>query len=125
MSDQEYMYRYDDYTSSVNPHLAAEGIIVVTKCEVYLRKYAISSHTKCGVHISLGCGSFKFINTNATKQWACASEQLARQSYLARKKRQVKILKHKLQCAEAFLALAESNTYPTPSEDMEWHIEGV
>ena len=49
----------------------------------------------------------RFILLTATKRWACETEEEALASFIARKRKQIRILSHNLKKAEAELALAE------------------
>lgn len=74
---------------------------------VLLEKYDVLRHTRCGVWIDVW-GEPKFVNTNATKQWACATEASAKISFLARKARQRKILQARLEdLDQAVIAMNE------------------
>lgn len=49
----------------------------------------------------------RFILLTAIKRWACETEEEALASFIARKRKQIRILSHNLKKAEAELALAE------------------
>jgi hypothetical protein len=51
----------------------------------------------------------KFVLLTATKRWACPTEEEALESFIARKRKQIRILSTQLRRAEADMALA----YPT------------
>ncbi|UPT95468.1 hypothetical protein J4G48_0040655 [Bradyrhizobium barranii subsp. apii] len=50
------------------------------------------------------CG--RFVLLSATKRWACPTEEEALESFMARKRKQIRILSHRLKEAEVDLALA-------------------
>jgi len=49
----------------------------------------------------------RFVNLNSRKKFACLSKEDALRSYIARKERQIKILKNQLQNAETALSYAQ------------------
>lgn len=92
MSDKQ-LYRYHE--SWVDSHQVG----------VYLGRFAILRTTKCGVWIDM-LGAEKFVNLQARKQYACVTPEKALDSYIARKKRQISILKGQLDKAEKGLYIA-------------------
>lgn len=72
---------------------------------LYLDSYPVIKSTPCGCWIDLGWGRKKFVNLNAQRKWAHESLDDAMQSFVARKNRQVLILRHQLVKAEAALCL--------------------
>ena len=105
MSDEiEYWYRYDEVEST-------------TGVRVYQHKYRVLKHTPCGVQLDYW-GTRKFVNRSTRKRWACPTDQEARESYMARKRRQIGILKAQLRRAELGLhametgALVENKGFP-------------
>lgn len=69
-------------------------------------EYQVTKTTPCGVWISLGGEARKWVSSYTKKRFACETKELALESFRARKKRQIRILKAKLEVAEAAL-LAE------------------
>jgi hypothetical protein len=53
----------------------------------------------------------RFVLLTATKRWACPTEQEALESFMARKKKQIRILSTQLKRAEADLAFAYSKIH--------------
>lgn len=68
-------------------------------------EYQIIKRTPQGVWIDIGWfqGKKKFVKLNAHKKFACETEEAALVSYIARKSRQIKILKGRLEQAQKFL----------------------
>lgn len=96
----EYYYRYH-----ATIHFSVRAIL-------YLDKYLVLKHTPCGVWIEDYPGHKKFVRKDAKKQWACDTIEKALESFYARKRRQIQILKDKLQKAELELnAKPESNSF--------------
>lgn len=85
-------YRYNEIRYS-------ESTLMLVKSE-----YPITKETKHGVWID-NYGQKKFIKTDAHKQYASSTIEGALESYYARKRRQIRILKHQLLQAEAALKL--------------------
>src|SRR5689334_1803181 len=86
-------YRYDSIQTT-------DGI------SVWLQKYQVTKQTPKGVWIDI-YGTERFILKNARKHYACETIELAKESFIARKNRQIRILKHQLRNAQ--LALEEIN----------------
>ena len=55
------------------------------------------------------CG--RFVLLSATKRWACPTEEEALESFMARKRKQIRILSTRLQQAKAELALAYPSSH--------------
>lgn len=81
----------------------SESRITLTKLE-----YFILSKTPTGFWIEYH-GRKKFVKSDAKKKFACEKEEDALESYYARKRRQISILKHQLRQAEAALRLKPGN----------------
>jgi hypothetical protein len=75
-----------------------------TRLHLYLYRFPIVKVTPCGVQISVW-GSRRFVLASARKRYACPTEAEALESYRARKRRQIGILRHRLAEAEAALRL--------------------
>lgn len=71
-------------------------------------EFPVIKETKCGVWIDI-YGQKRFVNLEAKKKYACRTEEEALESYRARKRRQIKILEHRLAEAKAALALNHDN----------------
>lgn len=89
-SPPEYWYRIEELPSY----------------QLYLAQVPVLRHTPKGLWLLTPHGP-KFTLLDATKQYAKPTPALAYESYLARRRRNVRILKVQLEHAENFLALAE------------------
>ena len=87
------LYRYTEY-------LRESGV------SIYRQDFEIIKRTPCGVWIRFGYEVKRFVNLHAKNKFACETPEEALISFRARKKRQISILKTKLEMAEAAL-LAE------------------
>ena len=59
--------------------------------EVSLHEYPVVRRTPRGCWIDLGYGDERFVLTSARKQFACPTEAAARESFMARKRAQIRI----------------------------------
>jgi hypothetical protein len=75
------------------------GVLMLTKSS-----FPVLKDTPSGVWVSV-YGQRRFVKTDAKKRFACPTESEALESYHARKRRQVKILRAQLASAEAALQL--------------------
>lgn len=99
--EMEYLYRYrDEVTSSYDCVSETFGSSYV---RVIMDSYLILKRTPKGAWIHLDSWQKKFVNLTARKQFACETPEKARASFIARKKRQIKILKSQLNYAEQAL----------------------
>jgi hypothetical protein len=101
-----------------------------------LTKYPIIKRTRCGAWIALGfifqwhevsdSTDKRFVNLQARKKFACETEEEALLSFMARKKRQIRILDSQLQQAKQALAAAEQqSSVTTQAQDQLLSNEGV
>ena len=74
------------------------------RLSLVLHRFPVLKMTPCGAQINV-FGRRRFVLLNATKRYACPTEAEAMESYRARKRRQVRILRHRLAEAEAALQL--------------------
>ena len=75
-------------------------------------EFLVIKETPTGVWIYIDGGMNKrFVKNNARKRFACSTEKEALESFYARKKRQIKILKRQLQEAETALTLTPENIF--------------
>ncbi|WP_315740040.1 MULTISPECIES: hypothetical protein [unclassified Bradyrhizobium] len=86
------------YSVCIDPDADRYG---VTDPQLEMRWHRIISRTPKGAWIS-----GRFVLLTATKRWACPTEEEALESFIARKRKQISILSHKLHRAEQDLALA-------------------
>ena len=70
--------------------------------ELVVRELSVSHHTPCGTRLKNG----KFVLKSANKKYACPTTEEAMVSFIARKNRQIRILKSQLAKAEFSLKLA-------------------
>ncbi len=100
------LYRYRDRQvdeiRDARPHEAVRSM------KLYLDTYPITKFTPCGCWIDLGVGGKKFVNLNAYRKWAHDTREGAMKSFMARKTRQVAILRNQLVAAEAALCLKDT-----------------
>jgi hypothetical protein len=103
----EVLYRYE-----VD---AFETMFSGIKYELKLREFPIIKRTPRGAWI-YGYTGKRFVNLGARKQFACATEPEAKESFIRRKERQIKILKGQLKRAEQGLIQAQQSKTPLTSE---------
>lgn len=103
---RETAYRLEDKLVSVV--IDAEREIFGSRVEVWTLKYDVVRHTPKGFWITLGFGDRRFVLRGARKKYACLTLEEAKQSFLARKKRQRRILQARLDRVTAAECLAES-----------------
>lgn len=90
------LYRYHE------GHYSEHGLMLI------LTTFPIIKKTPCGVKIDV-YGKQKFVNLGAQKRYACPTKEEALESFHARKRRQIKLLKHSLAKAEAALKLTDAS----------------
>lgn len=78
-----------------------------TYVAIYCHEYSILKRTVKGIWIDIWGGQKKFINLEARKKFACLTREEALESFIARKKRQIRILTSQLLHAKEALAKAE------------------
>lgn len=71
-----------------------EGIV-----EVKLRQYAVIKRTPKGCRVSLGYGVYRLVLDSARKRFAHETVEAARESFVARKRRQIRIYEARIQSA--------------------------
>lgn len=99
------LYRYE--TVSYAPSLDEDNYPVgASQVKVELHTFDIIGKTKCGVWINYRCTK-KFVNQNARKQFANKTPTEARLAFIARKKRQLRILQHQLETVKQSLVLIQ------------------
>lgn len=90
-------YRYED--SLVHSWDYEYETITHSRVVVNLKEFDVIKHTRCGVWLDV-FGTKKFVKTKARKRWACPSRREAYESFLARKKKQKRILESQLDRVE-------------------------
>jgi hypothetical protein len=84
--------------------------------DVYLHEYDVTKETKCGVWIEIDYRTRrKFVNTNCVKQFAYKSLEDAKQNFISRKHRQIRILESQVRTSKVSLAAIESDFTLKPS----------
>lgn len=102
-------YRFEDvlYAAPLDEY---EIPIGPSRLEVKLRRYTVTKVTPKGVRLD----GWRFVLTDAGKKFACPTEDAALVSFIARKQRQLKILRAQVQRAERALAhVARPNSLAT------------
>lgn len=99
----EVFYRYEDvmYAPSLDEFDNPSG---PSKLVVHLREYKVLRHTPCGVRLTDG----RFVNTQRRKQFAHATKELAKASFIARKERQAAIYQARVNRAERAIRLVNN-----------------
>lgn len=99
----EYFYRFNSWTTAP-PHdpFCVSGAIV----GISLSKFKVTKHTKKGVWIEYGFEKDRFILVDARKHFACSTISEARESFLARKRRQLGLLETQAENTRAVLIQA-------------------
>lgn len=97
------LYRYEDVQH--HPGLDECDLPLPGPGRVSLRldEYRIKKKTPKGVWIDFDYGKDKFVNLYARKKYACSTKTEALESFLARKAKQISILKYQLIRAEKAL----------------------
>lgn len=95
-------YRYEErhYAPPVDEF---DNVCGPGRTEVVLLEFPVIGVTRKGVRLSTG----RFVLLNAHKRYACPTESEARESFLARKRAQIRILKARLTRAESSISLME------------------
>jgi len=107
-------FRYDEvligegYTDQ-----CGEYVRTGSRVKLQLHEYRVLKETPRGVRIDDYSDGGRFISRDWHKQWACPTVEEARQSYIARKRRQVRILEARLATAREAMGLAELGHCPT------------
>lgn len=117
----EYLYRIDGIQYAA-PLDEFENSCRKGRIELFERKFEIAKRTPCGAWIFIHGWNDekKFVNLKATKKYACETIEDAKQSFIARKKRQIRILTARLNDANYFLTIAQNKFVgPTESDQSE------
>lgn len=98
-------YRFEDYGVA---HGSEEYGFYSTR-QLSLREFQVVKETPKGAWIEMPfLLDRRFVRRDARKRFACPTVEEARESFMARKKRQIKILNTQLQNAQESLRLAEA-----------------
>jgi hypothetical protein len=113
--EKEYWYRYEDvqYAPSVDEF---DSIIQGSgRLEVRLRKIPVLRHTQKGVWVEYHDRRYdkteRFLLRDARKRYACPTIEEAKESFIARKKRQMRIHQAAVDRAKAALQQVDSPGY--------------
>ena len=101
----EVWYRYEDrrYAEPVDEWGDSYG---TGRLEVNLIKIPVRKHTPKGVWLGWSAPG-RFVLTSARKRYACPTAEEAKESFIARKKRQASIYRARLRDAEEAIRLAQ------------------
>ena len=100
------------YASALDEY---DNPIGTSRLELRVRQFDVKKVTPKGVWLDLGWGDARFVRTNARKQYACPTLELAMESFKARKQRQIKLLTSQLRRAERALALGIAQAGAIPN----------
>lgn len=102
MSDGAVYYRFRDCQVSVSD---AFGESFSTRLDVYREEFRVIKETPKGVWIEMDfAGGKRFVRHDALKKFAHPTTEAARESFRARKRRQIKILTKQLENAQRALS---------------------
>lgn len=101
------LYRYEGICWSAGVDEYGDPLPYRGRRSIHCHEYPVIRTTKCGVWIAMGCGEKKFVNLQATKQYACVSKFLALESFRARKRRAIAIMRARIADCEDFLKCAD------------------
>jgi hypothetical protein len=98
--DTDVLFRCEAkrYSVCIDPDADQYG---VTDPRLEMTWWRVEKRTPKGAWV---CG--RFVLLSATKRWACETEEEALASFIARKRKQIRILSHNLSRAQADLALS-------------------
>lgn len=94
-------YRFEDYLT---------GDEYAVRVELRLRELRVLKTTRCGVWLD-DYGRRRFVLNDSYKKFAARTVDAARESFIARKRRQVSIYRHRVAHAEN--ALEQAIAWPT------------
>lgn len=103
----EMWYRFEDRRYSIADDY---GDHAYSRLEVELHKYWVHHHTPKGVWLGLFRGSkHRFVLKGATRRFACPTIELAKESFIARKRKQAAIYHARANQAERAIELVEKH----------------
>jgi hypothetical protein len=105
----DFLYRYVDRRVALPSN--EWGDATGSKPDVVLREHYIIRRTAKGAWIDNGYLGKRFVLFSARKQFACQTVEEAKESFLARKRRQLSILKAQQRHVEDAMALVKGE-YP-------------
>ena len=101
--EKQKLYRYTNYLASAG--VDEWGNSLGSRQALYCIPYTIIKETKCGYWVM--DGRKRFVYKDARKKFACLDKLTALESFIARKKRQIKILKAQINSVHEALYLAK------------------
>lgn len=104
--DGEFWYRLVDFLTAppLNEFDQPDG---PSTLHVELRRFRVLKRTPKGVWLEGWPSSRRFVLNEATKRFACPTIAEALESFIARKKRQIKIYRRRMEDAQDALRIAE------------------
>ena len=114
MSAPTSYFRYEESRISLGCDEWGEPIPGYGGVRLYLREFEVIKVTPTGVRLNDYSNNpqGRLVSRNWSKQWACPTVEEARQSFIARKRRQLRILESKMQQAKDALAQARGGSAP-------------
>ena len=102
----EVWYRYENRRYAPSPdefgYSAGRGEHII-----HLREYRVVKHTPKGVWLEQHFGGRRFVLSGSTKQFACPTVEAAKVSFIARKTRQARIYRSRMDDAEEAIRLVK------------------
>jgi len=114
----EYLYRYEDATYSGGFDEYGDYIPGSSILKVELREYGIIKRTPKGAWIDY-YGDKKFVLLTARKKFACNTIEEAKESFVARKNRQLQILEAQLNKCKSALRIIDKEKGDYDSSEIE------
>lgn len=100
-------FRYEDH---LRANISYDGEPTGSHVEVSLHKFRVEKVTPQGVRLRADYGAYRgafLVLDHWVKKFACPTLELARQSFIKRKQRQIGIYKARVRCAEEAIALMQ------------------
>lgn len=123
----EIWYRYEDvrYASSINEFGESTGD---SRADYHLREYEVLRHTPKGVWLIAKIGNWRcpperFVLKAARKRYACPTKEEAMVSFLARKERQLSILRHQAKHVKDVIKLVAKRKQEEIRQRLPWRIK--
>ena len=104
---KEFLYRYEDYLVSAGVD-EFDNPLGPPSVKVSLRKFSVIKKTPKGVWIDIFLGK-RFVLSSARKRYACQTVEEAKDSFIARKNRQIHILGNRIKHAEEAIEKVKSD----------------
>lgn len=86
----DYYYRIEDYLTAA-PLDEFDNPTGPPNLNITIRRYKVERYTPKGVQLGYAFGT-RFVLHDARKKWACPTLELALESFIARKQKQVALL---------------------------------